>query len=102
MSYNALPFSVGVYSYNFSSGVNQVYGGVDGHKELATGIWVMFSGDGNSDGNISSGDESPTWESQAGTSGYIKSDFNLDAESNNIDKVEYWTPNIGKGSQVPN
>ncbi len=102
MSNNALTLSGGIYSYNFSSGINQVYGGVNGHKELATGIWGMFSGDGNSDGNINSGDESPTWESQAGTAGYIKSDYNLDTESNNIDKTEYWMPNIGKGSQVPN
>lgn len=102
MSNNALTPSSGVYSYNYSSGVNQVYGGVNGHKQLAPGVWGMFSGDGNGDGSIGSADKSSTWNIQAGTSGYIMSDYNLDSESNNIDKTEYWVPNIGKGSQVPN
>jgi subtilisin family serine protease/PKD repeat protein len=102
ISNNALTPSGGVYSYNYSSGVNQVYGGVNGHKELAPGVWGMFSGDGDGDGIIGSGDKSPIWDSQAGASGYIISDYNLDAESNNIDKTEFWIPNIGKGSQVPN
>ncbi len=102
LSATGLTQTGGIYTYNFSTGSGQAYGGINAHKQIGPDIWGMFSGDGNSDGNISSGDESPTWESQAGTSGYIKSDYNLDAESNNIDKTEYWTPNIGKGSQVPN
>jgi subtilisin family serine protease/PKD repeat protein len=101
MSNNALTPAGGIYTYNFTSGMNQVYGGINGHKELAAGVWGMFSGDGDGDGIIGSGDKSPGWKSQAGTSGYIMSDYNLDTESNNIDKAEYWMPNIGKGSQVP-
>jgi PKD repeat protein len=102
MSNNALTSAGGIHTYNFSSGMNQVYGGVNGHKELAPGVWGMFSGDGNADGSIGSGDKSPIWDSQAGASGYIISDYNLDAESNNKDKAEFWMPNMGKGSQVPN
>jgi len=102
MSNNAITPSGGVYSYNFSTGMNQVYGGANGHKILIPGVWGMFSGDGDRDGNINSGDKSTTWENQAGTSGYLFSDYNLDAESNNIDKDEFWVPNIGMGSQVPN
>jgi len=101
MSKNALISSGGVYSYNFTNGMDKVYGYAAGHKELAPGVWGMFSGDGDHDGTISIGDKSSTWENQAGTSGYIFSDYNLDGESNNIDKDEYWFPNIDESSQVP-
>jgi PKD repeat protein len=102
MSNNALTGSGGVYSYNFTSGVNQVYGGLAGHKQIATGVWGMFSGDGDHNGTIGEGDKFSTWEDQSGTKGYLFSDYNLDSESNNIDKDDYWLPNISKGTQVPN
>ncbi|MEZ5082647.1 MAG: PKD domain-containing protein [Bacteroidales bacterium] len=102
MSNNAITPAGGIYNYDFTSGMNQVYGGVSGHKELAPGIWGMFSGDGDRNGTIGDGDKSSTWENQAGTAGYIFSDYNLDSESNNIDKDDYWVPNIGEGTQVPN
>ncbi len=101
MSNFALTPSGGVYSYDFSSGVNQVYGGSAGHKNLG-GVYGMFSGDGDRSGTIGTGDKSTLWETQAGTKGYIYSDYNLDSQSNNIDKDDYWVPNIGQGSQVPN
>ncbi|MEZ5195822.1 MAG: GEVED domain-containing protein [Bacteroidales bacterium] len=102
MSNNALTPSGGIYGYDFSSGMNQVFGGANGHKELAPGVWGMFSGDGDHNGTINAGDKSTTWENQAGTKGYIDSDYNLDSESNNIDKDDFWFPNIGEGTQVPN
>jgi hypothetical protein len=102
MSNNAITGSGGVYSYDFSSGVNQVYGGLAGHKQLTSSVWGMFSGDGDHNGTIGDGDKSTLWETQAGTKGYMFSDYNLDSESNNIDKDDFWVPNIGKGTQVPN
>ncbi len=44
----------------------------------------------------------PLWENQAGTKGYLKSDYNFDTHSNNKDKDNIWAPNLGKGNQVPN
>ncbi|MCF8367614.1 MAG: PKD domain-containing protein [Bacteroidales bacterium] len=102
MSNNAIAPSGSQYNYNFTTGVNQVYGGSNGHKQLVSGKWGMFSGDGNPDGMVNNSDKSTLWENQAGTNGYIPSDYNLDSESNNIDKDNYWVPNIGEGSQVPN
>jgi hypothetical protein len=102
MSNNALTGSGGVYSYDYTSGVNQVYGGLAGHKQIASGVWGMFSGDGDHNGSIGDGDKSSTWEDQSGTRGYLFSDYNLDSESNNIDKDDFWVPNNGKGTQVPN
>ena len=102
ISGNALTAAGGVYTYDFSSGENQAYGGTDGHKQLTSGIWGMYSGDGNADGTVNSSDISPLWEDQSGNKGYLKSDFNTDGESNNIDKDDYWVPNENKISQVPN
>lgn len=98
----AITNSGSLYSYNFSNGINQVYGGANGHKQLTSGVWGMRSGDGDHNGLINNGDKSASWDNQAGTKGYIYSDYNLDAESNNIDKDEFWLPNTGEGSQVPN
>jgi hypothetical protein len=41
------------------------------------------------------------WETEAGTTGYLDSDYNLDQQSDNKDKDDIWTPNQGKGTQVP-
>lgn len=101
MSNNALVQSGGVYSYDFSSGLSQVYGESNGHKDIAPGVWGMFSGDGTADGIVNANDKSILWENETGTNGYIPSDYNLDGESNNIDKDEFWLPNISKECQVP-
>jgi PKD repeat protein len=102
MSASAVTSSGGIHSYDFTTGSATAHGGVNGHKQLATGVWGMISGDGNRDGVIGMDDKSGLWESEAGTEGYMFSDYNLDRQSNNIDKDEYWVPNMGKGSQVPN
>ena len=101
MSNYALSEVGGIYNYNFTSGVNQVYGGLAGHKQLAIGVWGMFSGDGNKDGSVNISDYSPLWQDEAGTRGYLNSDYNLDGESDNVDKNNFLIPNIGMGSQVP-
>ena len=102
MSNNALVLSGSVYNYDFSAGMNQVYGGITGHKELAPGIWGMFSGDTDRDGVVGSDDKSGLWETNAGHEGYEFTDLNLDRQTDNRDKNNYWVPNIGEGTQVPN
>jgi len=102
MSANPLVEAGGVYHYDFSSGSGQVYGGALGHKELASGIWGMAGGDGNSDGQVGNPDKVDVWSVDAGNSGYLFGDFNLDGQANNPDKVEVWQPNSGSGSQIPN
>ncbi|MBN1338236.1 MAG: hypothetical protein JXA03_02870 [Bacteroidales bacterium] len=62
-----------VYSYDFTTGASQAYGGTQGHKELAPGIWGMTGADGNADSQV-----------------------------NNGDKIDQWAPNTGMGGQVPN
>jgi PKD repeat protein len=100
MSSGFLTESDGVYSYNFSTGATQAYGSTDAHKQIGPGIWGMIGGDGNSDGVVTANDESQIWESQSGNQGYLESDYNLDTQSDNKDKDDIWTPNLGAGSQV--
>jgi len=101
MSSVGLTTSGGVYTYNFSTGAGQVYGGAEGHKELPMGYWGMTGGDGDHNGVIGIADHSPVWENETGQSGYIDSDYNLDMQSDNLDKNEIWMPNTGKSAQVP-
>lgn len=98
----ALTETDGVYTFNFSTGSGQAYNGTLAHKQIGPGVWGMFGGDGDKNGLINEGDESPIWEVTAGTKGYLGTDYNLDSQSNNLDKDNVWAPNFGKGSQVPN
>ena len=101
MSANALTQTGGVYSYDFTTGSSQVYGGANGHKEVGTGIWGMIGGDGNADGQVNNGDKNDVWTPQAGTAGYKAGDYNLDTDVNNGDKNDILLPNAGTGGQVP-
>ncbi len=102
MSSTGLTETGGIYSYDFTTSSGQAYGGTDAHKQIGPGVWGMFGGNGNGNSAIDLDDENPTWESQAGTTGYLKSDYNFDTHSNNKDKDDIWAPNLGKGNQVPN
>ncbi|MBN1338286.1 MAG: hypothetical protein JXA03_03120, partial [Bacteroidales bacterium] len=99
-SYSLVPLT-GVYSYDFTSDAGQVYGGSQGHKEIAAGVWGMIGGDGNADGQVNNSDKNDVWIIQAGLNGYRSGDFNLDTQVNNSDKNDIWVPNTGLGSQVP-
>ena len=101
LSANSLVLSGGTYSYNFTTGLTQVYEGLLCYKEISPGIWGMVSGDGETNNLINNGDKNNSWLIQAGLSGYLTGDFNLDCNVGNIDKNDYWLPNIGKGSQMP-
>jgi len=93
----------GVYTYDFSTGAGQAYGGSSGHIPLSSTpvIWGMFSGDANGNGDIEPADKNNYWFWQAGLNGYLESDFNLDKQVNNQDKNNNWIPNSGQGSQIP-
>jgi hypothetical protein len=90
-----------IYSWNFSSGMEMVYGGSSAHKEISPGIWGMFSGDADGNEAIDGSDKITIWEIQPGTSGYKTGDCNLDGQVNNPDKNGYLIPNLGKRTSVP-
>lgn len=89
-----------IYSYDYTFAQIQVYGGLDGHKELAPNIWGMFTGDSNGDGIINEVDIAD-YNNQAGTHGYKSEDFNLEGEVMNQDKNDAWYLNLNAESQIP-
>jgi hypothetical protein len=102
ISANALVESVSVYTYDFSSGSGQAYGGASAQKNIGgSGTWGMMSGDGNGDGGVGTPDKVNVWDIQAGEAGYKAGDFNMDGQVNNPDKDDQWIPNIGSGSYIP-
>ncbi|MCD4736561.1 MAG: hypothetical protein K8R53_10995 [Bacteroidales bacterium] len=100
---SALPLinAGGIFTYYFSTGAGQVFGGGSGHKELVPGVWGMISADGNADGQVNNLDKVEIWAVQAGLADYLSGDFNLDTQVNGVDKIDYWVPNVGRSSQVP-
>jgi hypothetical protein len=102
MSSGYLSKTGGVFTYDFTDNQNKAYNVSNaGQKEIGSGIWVMFTGDGDRNGIIGNNDKILVWDIQTGTKGYLESDYNLDAEVNNPDKNEYWLNNLGLESQVP-
>lgn len=99
MSANPVIESGGIYTYDFSTSVAQAF---QSGEKLVNGKAVMFAADGNSDGMVNSLDETPVWETEAGEEGFLNSDYNLDGQTDNKDKDDYWAPNTGQGTQVPN
>jgi hypothetical protein len=88
------------YVYDFSTSVDKAFGGFNGHKEIAPGIWGMASGDGRCDGEINNQDKNDVWKIQNGNSGYLPGDLNLDGQVNMNDKTVYWKLNSGKCSMI--
>lgn len=95
----ALTESGGIYPYNFSTSSAQAYN--SGQKEIAPGVWALKSGDANASGMIDTADKSIEWENETGSTSYSSSDLNLDTQINNLDKNDFWLPNLGEGSQIP-
>lgn len=61
----------------------------------------MYSGNGDANRIINMTDKTGIWSPNAGKTGYLNADFNLDGQVDNRDKNEFWLPNLNKSSQVP-
>jgi len=101
ISADPLVVSGGTYNYDFTTNVSTVYGGINAHKEIGTGIWGAIGGNGFVDDNINTLDKTNCWLIEAGLGGYLYGDFNMDCTVDNKDKNDHWQPNEGKTSQVP-
>ncbi|OQX76000.1 MAG: hypothetical protein B6D64_10645 [Bacteroidetes bacterium 4484_276] len=101
MTMFALKENEGIFSYDLTVSANQVYGGAQAVKEIAPGIWGLFSGDANPDGEINILDKESAWWLQSGKAGYFQGDLNMDGQIDNKDKNGSWLPNVGRWDQVP-
>jgi hypothetical protein len=101
MSANPLTDIGGVYTYDFTTSIDQAFGSAAGYKSIAPGIFGMAGGDIDADGIIGSEDKT-TWEIYGGAKGYLQEDLNFDGEVNNLDKDDVWILNSNTvSSQVP-
>jgi len=101
LSANPTTLSGGKYTYDFSTGETQAYGGNAAHKQLATGYWGLFGGNGENDNYINDSDKVNSWAPHTGNSGYLNGDFNMDSQVDNTDKNDIWIDNNGNSSQIP-
>jgi len=101
MSASPLSQSAGIYTYDFTTAAEKVYGGSLGHKQLSANCWGMTAGDGDGSGDINNIDKNDVWAPQSGNSGYKNGDFSMNGQADNQDKIDYWRPNSGRSSQVP-
>jgi len=100
MSANPLTESGGIFSYDFTTPLGQAYG-TGAQKDLEGGIYGMFAGDADASGILKLADKTLFWSLEAGSTGYLNSDFNLDSQTDNRDKSDIWILNVGEESQVP-
>jgi len=101
LSANALTLSGGIYTYDFSTALTQAYNADFGYKVIGSGIYGMAGGDNDADGDVDLTDIA-TWKSNAGTTGYKSSDFNMNNQVSNTDKNDVWVENNGTlSTQVP-
>ena len=100
ISSDAMTKNVDVYYYDFSTSASQALG-TDSQKDLGNGIFGMYSGDCNADGEINDDDRTSYWNQNAGKAGYYSTDLNLDGQSDNPDKNDVMLLNFGKNSEVP-
>lgn len=95
----ALNRVAGVYSYDFSTSLDKAFN--NGQTEISSGIFGMISGDSDASGLIDGNDKSVNWENESANQGYFSADLNLDSQVNNLDKNDFWLPQQGQSSQVP-
>jgi hypothetical protein len=86
--------------FNFTNNILNIFGN-DAKDLTGTGVYGMYSGDGNSDGGIDFMDRVDVWLTDNGGAGYLYGDFNLDGGCDFTDRVSYWLPNNGGATQVP-
>ncbi|GAB4332388.1 MAG: hypothetical protein Kow00127_24170 [Bacteroidales bacterium] len=89
-----------VYTWDFTTSAGQAYG-TDALKHIGPGIYGLYSGDADGNQSINESDLINIWDLQSGTNGYLQSDFDLDGKADNIDKNDFWYPNLGETGQAP-
>ncbi len=104
---SAVPINKETGFYDFTSALKKAFvmdeksSFMGGQKHLGNGIYGMFGGDGDANGQIQTQDKNNVWNPQSGLGGYHPGDFDLNGQVQTQDKNEIWNPNSGKASQVP-
>ncbi|MFB3041480.1 MAG: hypothetical protein ACE1ZS_06720, partial [Candidatus Poribacteria bacterium] len=101
---SATPVPLNIFNatlYDFTAGTDKFFGTASAATELESGVFGMYAGDANGNGQVQNDDKNVEWKSQVGEAGYKDADFNMNGQVQNDDKNEYWLVNVGRGTQVP-
>jgi len=107
MSSEPLMFHDGIHSWDFTTALEKAFANEDksafqgGQKHLGGGVYGMYGGDGDGNGQIQTQDKNNVWNIQSGQAGYHAGDFDLNGQVQTQDKNNIWNPNSGVGSSVP-
>jgi len=98
MSPTAIVVDQGTLSYDFRSG-DSYTNGASGQKELVSGVWGLFAGDGDQlldvNGYDINAQDNSSWAPQnGGFNVYGLADYNLDGDVSGLDKI-LWSINNG-------
>ena len=85
--------------YDFTVDASAFYG--NDAKQLESGVFGLYTGDANGNGQVQNDDKNDFWKAQVGLGGYHSADFNLNGQVQNDDKNDFWKLNVGKGTQIP-
>jgi pimeloyl-ACP methyl ester carboxylesterase len=91
----------GLFEYDFTTDILNMYGGINSVNILPDGKFGMIAGDMDANGVVDSNDKTGLWENQTGQSGYLQTDIDLDGQADHPDKNDLWLKNMGKSSQLP-
>lgn len=91
----------GIYTYDFTTGADKVYGGATACTECGTGVWGMIGGNAKPDNQINNLDKNEGWLPELGGNGYFIGDFNMNGIVDDTDEENIWEPNSGKGNRIP-
>jgi len=100
MMENPLQAIDGIFDINLTDDPLKIHGEELGYKEIGADLWGMVSGDFNADGVIDLLDVA-IWRADAATKGYLPSDVDMNGDSDNKDKNDYWHENKYSETQVP-
>ena len=99
MSSSPVLFSPDNDLYDFTTSISKAYGQDGMMQDTSSGVFMMYSGDGNGNGIIDGDDYDGVWSEDNGNIGYLNGDFNLDSGVNSKDSREFW--NNGKSTKAP-
>ncbi len=100
MSANSVSLSETSTLYDFTDSQSKAFG-INPMIKLGDTFYGMYSGDGDSNGGVSSSDRNNVWRIENGKSGYLKGDFDLNGTVDSNDLDLHWSIENGNLTQVP-
>jgi hypothetical protein len=99
ISATAQPIGLGTAPVDFTTGFGQVFGGLNGIKQIGS-VFVMAAGDVNGNGNIFASDRNQLTSDLGQSNQYLNSDVTMDGNTFASDR-NLLSNNLGKNNPIP-